>query len=39
MKFVNSPIGRQLHLRGLNTRVVRGGTIRAGDRVRKVVEG
>jgi hypothetical protein len=33
MKFVNSPIGRELHLRGINARVVRPGTIRAGDRV------
>ena len=24
MKFVNSPLGRQLHLRGINARVVRG---------------
>ena len=36
MKFVNSPEGKQLHLRGINTRIVQGGTIRAGDVVRKV---
>ncbi|HEX2995983.1 MAG TPA: MOSC domain-containing protein [Anaerolineales bacterium] len=36
MKFVNSPEGRQLHLRGINMRVVQSGTIRLGDRVRKV---
>lgn len=36
MKFVNSPEGRQLHLRGINTRVVQPGTIRVGDVVRKV---
>lgn len=36
MKFVNSPLGRQLRLRGLNARVVKPGTIRVGDRVRKV---
>jgi hypothetical protein len=35
MKFVNSPLGRQLHLRGINARVVQPGTIRVGDRVRK----
>jgi len=35
MKFVNSPEGKQLHLRGINTRVVRGGIIRAGDVIRK----
>jgi hypothetical protein len=34
--FVNSYLGRELRLRGLNARVVRGGTIRPGDRVRKV---
>lgn len=36
MKFVNSPEGKQLHLRGINTKVVHEGTIRVGDRVRKV---
>jgi hypothetical protein len=33
MKFVNSPIGRELNLRGINARVVTPGRIRAGDRV------
>jgi hypothetical protein len=32
-KFVNSPLGRDLRLRGLNARVVRPGPIRAGDAV------
>ena len=36
MKFVNSPVGRELHLRGVNARVVRAGTIRVGDSARKV---
>ena len=36
MKFVNSPIGRQLHLRGVNARVIQGGIIRVGDVVRKI---
>jgi hypothetical protein len=36
MKFVNSPVGKQLHLRGINARVVQPGTIRAGDAVKKV---
>jgi MOSC domain-containing protein YiiM len=36
MKFVNSPLGRQLHLRGINARVVRAGVVRVGDRARKV---
>lgn len=33
MKFVNAPTGRALRLRGLNARVVKSGTIRAGDPV------
>ncbi len=36
MVFVNSPAGRALNLRGINTRIVRGGIIRVGDAVRKV---
>lgn len=36
MKFVNSPEGKQLHLRGINTRVVQSGVIHVGDTVRKV---
>jgi MOSC domain-containing protein YiiM len=36
MKFVNSPDGRRLRLRGLNARVVQPGTIRTGDIVRKI---
>ena len=36
LKFVNSPLGRQLHLRGINARVVQPGVIRVGDLVRKV---
>ena len=36
MKFVNSPLGRQLHLRGINARVIRAGAVRVGDRARKV---
>ncbi len=35
MKFVNSPVGRELHLRGINAKVVEAGTIRMGDIVRK----
>lgn len=33
MRFVNSPAGRSLNLRGINARVVVGGTIRAGDQI------
>jgi hypothetical protein len=36
MKFVNSPVGRELHLRGINARVLRPGMIRRGDIVRKL---
>jgi MOSC domain-containing protein YiiM len=36
MKFVNSPRGRQLSLRGINARVVRPGRIHAGDVVSKL---
>jgi MOSC domain-containing protein YiiM len=36
MKFVNSPMGRTLRLRGLNARVVQAGAVRVGDGVGKV---
>jgi hypothetical protein len=36
MKFVNSPVGRELNLRGICAKVVEPGTIRAGDRVKKI---
>lgn len=36
MKFVNSPIGRELQLRGINARVLQPGVIRVGDRARKL---
>jgi hypothetical protein len=36
LRFVNSPTGRSLRLRGLNARVVVPGTFRVGDAVRKV---
>ena len=39
MKFVNSPTGRSLNLRGINARVVQPGTVRVGDRARKLPEG
>jgi MOSC domain-containing protein YiiM len=35
-KFVNSPQGKQLHLRGINTRVIQPGVIRVGDVVSKI---
>ncbi len=30
-RFVNSPVGRELRLRGVNCRVVSGGRVRLGD--------
>ncbi len=36
MKFVNSPLGRQLNLRGINARVVAPGIIRVRDVAKKV---
>jgi hypothetical protein len=36
LRFVNSPVGRELHLRGVNARVVVPGTVRTGDVVTKV---
>jgi len=37
MKFVNSSVGRELHLRGINARVIQGGTIRVGQVAKKLV--
>lgn len=37
MRFVNSPRGRELRLRGLNAKVVVAGVVRPGDEVRKVL--
>jgi MOSC domain-containing protein YiiM len=34
-KFVNSPLGKQLHLRGINAKVVQPGVIHVGDIVKK----
>jgi hypothetical protein len=36
MKFVNSPEGKHLHLRGINAKVIQGGVIRVGDTVKKI---
>src|SRR5579862_8125191 len=36
LRFVNSPIGRELRLRGICARVVEPGTIRVGDVIRTV---
>ena len=36
MKFVNSPVGKQFHLRGINAKVVQAGVIRADDLAKKI---
>ena len=36
MKFVNSEVGKKLHLRGINAKVVEAGKIRTGDLVKKI---
>ena len=36
MKFVNSAVGRELHLRGINAKVVKPGAIKSGDVVKKI---
>jgi MOSC domain-containing protein YiiM len=36
LRFVNSPTGRELRLRGANCRVVKAGTVRPGDTIRKL---
>ena len=36
LKFVNSRVGRQLHLRGVNAKVIRPGAIRVGDIIKKL---
>jgi len=35
-RFVNSPEGRQLHLRGVNAKIVQAGIVRVGDVMRKI---
>jgi MOSC domain-containing protein YiiM len=36
LRFVNSPLGRELRLRGANCRVVVGGVVRPGDTITKL---
>ena len=36
MKFVNSPLRKELHLRGINAKVIQAGSIRTGDTVKKM---
>jgi MOSC domain-containing protein YiiM len=35
LKFVNSDVGRELNLRGVNARIVTGGAVRKGDVIRR----
>jgi hypothetical protein len=39
LKFVNSPEGKRLHLRGINTKIVQPGVIQVGDVVKKLSNG
>lgn len=36
MKFVNSPIGKKLHLRGIYAKVIKSGMINKNDTIRKI---
>jgi MOSC domain-containing protein YiiM len=36
LKFVNSAVGRELNMRGINTKIVTGGVVRTGDSVTKL---
>ena len=36
VRFVNSPAGKELRLRGINASVVQPGTVRAGDVVERL---
>ena len=36
LKFVNSREGKKYHLRGINTRIIRGGIVRVGDKAIKL---
>jgi MOSC domain len=35
LRWINGPTGRELRMRGVNARIIRGGTVRAGDPVRR----
>ena len=36
LKFVSTPLGRELSLRGINCRIVQSGTVETGDVVKKI---
>jgi MOSC domain-containing protein YiiM len=35
LRFVNSPVGRELNLRGINARVIEPGAFRSGETIRR----
>jgi hypothetical protein len=35
LRWINSPLGRELRMRGVNVRVIQGGVVRLGDRLRR----
>jgi MOSC domain-containing protein YiiM len=35
LRWINSPVGRAHRMRGLNARIVQGGTVRVGDAIRR----
>ena len=37
VKFVNSSIGKELHLRGVNAKIIKSGIIKVGDMVKKIL--
>lgn len=36
LRWINNPTGRELRMRGVNCRIVRGGTVHVGDPIRKL---
>jgi hypothetical protein len=36
MEFVNSPVGKELCLRGINAKIIQGGTIKVGQTAKKI---
>ena len=37
VNFVNSPVGKELHLRGVNAKIIKSGKINVGDMVKKIL--
>ena len=36
LKFISTPLGRELSLRGINCRIIQSGTVRTGNVVKKI---